>query len=57
VEITVVDGAGRMVRTLYNGALPSDGRLLIDTSALPTGVYALTVRARSGQFSTRLVKR
>lgn len=57
VEITVVDAAGRMVRTLYNGALPADGRLLIDTSALPSGVYALTARARSGQFSTRLVKR
>jgi agmatine/peptidylarginine deiminase len=57
VAVRVADMAGRVVRTLYTGTVPADGRLLIDTSALPTGMYAITVSSRSGEYTARLVKR
>jgi hypothetical protein len=57
VALRVADMAGRVVRTLYTGTVPADGRLLIDTSTLPAGMYAVTVSSRSGEYTARLVKR
>jgi len=46
VEVVVYDLSGRRVATPFAGALPAgDHRLVVDTSALPAGVYLYRVTA------------
>jgi hypothetical protein len=57
VTLTLYDGLGRAVRTLYEGT-PAAGvaeTVVIDGSALPSGTYTVRLEGRSVQGSTRVV--
>lgn len=56
VRIVALDMTGREVQVLRNGPVPSDGRLYLDVSALPTGTYALTATTSLGRSSRLLIK-
>lgn len=53
----LMDALGRIAMPIYNGAMPSDGRLFLDVSELAEGPYLLTVRTVQGRSTVRVVKR
>ena len=57
VSLTLYDGLGRIVRTLYEGT-PSAGAaetVVIDGSSLPSGAYTVRLEGTSVSASTRIV--
>ena len=57
VQVDLMDALGRIAMPIYNGAMPSDGRLFLDVSELAEGPYLLTVRTVQGRSTVRVVKR
>jgi hypothetical protein len=57
VQVDLMDALGRIAMPIYNGAMPSDGRLFLDVSELAVGPYLLTVRTVQGRSTVRVVKR
>lgn len=57
VQVDLMDALGRIAMPIYNGTMPSDGRLFVDVSELAEGPYLLTVRTVHGRSTMRVVKR
>ncbi|MBV6405670.1 MAG: agmatine deiminase family protein [Flavobacteriales bacterium] len=56
VELRLLDATGRLVRTLFHGRVPPDGRLFVDVAALPVGVYRLELLGAAGRSTRGLLK-
>ncbi|MBP7156403.1 MAG: agmatine deiminase family protein [Flavobacteriales bacterium] len=57
VQVDLMDALGRIAMPIYNGVMPSDGRLFLDVSELAVGPYVLAVRTAEGRSTVRVVKR
>jgi hypothetical protein len=56
VRVILRDATGRAVKSFSPARIPEDGRILLDTSSLPTGTYALSVETAAGRVTRMLVK-
>ncbi|MBK9276131.1 MAG: agmatine deiminase family protein [Flavobacteriales bacterium] len=56
VELRLLDATGRLVHTVFRGIVPADGRLFVDVSTLPVGVYQLELQGAAGRSTRTLLK-
>jgi len=57
VQVDLMDALGRIAMSIYNAAMPADGRLFVDVSELAVGPYLLAVKTVQGRSVVRVVKR
>ena len=56
IELIIFDGMGREVVSLSEVALLPNGRIQIDGSTFPSGVYHYRLKMENGNYSGKLVK-